>query len=172
MQPVIPLLLNPAINLARPIPAAQEYSSNPPPIPPPPEKYYTNTEMCKVSRVKMYGRHAIRAPIKRTSAEGGRGRKGSLVPCQGYYNLARNCVKRRLVTVESPSRSPLGEGGGGRFRKVAGALCKSAEVNSNIIPLDFSIFLPHALAIRAAGIYRMCVYVCVCVGTLSLHRTV
>lgn len=49
MQPVIPLLLNTAINLARPIPSVQEYPSNPPPIPPPPEKYYASTEICKVS---------------------------------------------------------------------------------------------------------------------------
>lgn len=49
VQPVIPLLLNTAINLARPIPSVQEYSSNPPPIPPPPEKYYASTEICKVS---------------------------------------------------------------------------------------------------------------------------
>ena len=49
VQPVIPLLLNTAINLARPIPPVQEYPSNPPPIPPPPEKYYASTEICKVS---------------------------------------------------------------------------------------------------------------------------
>ncbi|XP_003693128.2 discoidin domain-containing receptor 2-like isoform X1 [Apis florea] len=49
VQPVIPLLLNTAINLARPIPSVQEYSSNPPPIPPPPEKYYASTEICKNS---------------------------------------------------------------------------------------------------------------------------
>lgn len=49
VQPVIPLLLNTAINLARPIPSVQEYPSNPPPIPPPPEKYYASTEICKVS---------------------------------------------------------------------------------------------------------------------------
>ncbi|XP_018375817.1 PREDICTED: discoidin domain-containing receptor 2-like isoform X1 [Trachymyrmex cornetzi] len=47
VQPVIPLLLNSTINLARPIPAVQEYPSNPPPIPPPPEKYYASTEICK-----------------------------------------------------------------------------------------------------------------------------
>nr|XP_012232538.1 PREDICTED: discoidin domain-containing receptor 2-like isoform X3 [Linepithema humile] len=46
VQPVIPLLLNSTINLARPIPAVQEYP-NPPPIPPPPEKYYASTEICK-----------------------------------------------------------------------------------------------------------------------------
>ncbi|XP_066592501.1 discoidin domain-containing receptor 2 isoform X2 [Prorops nasuta] len=46
-QPVIPLLLNTAINLARPISPAEEYPSNPPPIPPPPEKYYASTEICK-----------------------------------------------------------------------------------------------------------------------------
>lgn len=50
VQPIIPLLLNSTINLARPIPAVQEYPSNPPPIPPPPEKYYASTEICKVSR--------------------------------------------------------------------------------------------------------------------------
>ncbi|XP_061933185.1 discoidin domain-containing receptor 2 isoform X3 [Apis cerana] len=49
VQPVIPLLLNTAINLARPIPSVQEYPSNPPPIPPPPEKYYASTEICKNS---------------------------------------------------------------------------------------------------------------------------
>ncbi|XP_076649436.1 discoidin domain-containing receptor 2 [Halictus rubicundus] len=49
VQPVIPLLLNTAINLARPIPPVQEYPSNPPPIPPPPEKYYASTEICKNS---------------------------------------------------------------------------------------------------------------------------
>ncbi|XP_076622324.1 discoidin domain-containing receptor 2 [Colletes latitarsis] len=48
-QPVIPLLLNTAINLTRPIPPVQEYPSNPPPIPPPPEKYYASTEICKNS---------------------------------------------------------------------------------------------------------------------------
>ncbi|EZA55710.1 hypothetical protein DMN91_009358 [Ooceraea biroi] len=47
VQPVIPLLLNSSINLTRPIPAVQEYPSNPPPIPPPPEKYYASTEICK-----------------------------------------------------------------------------------------------------------------------------
>ncbi|XP_076749546.1 discoidin domain-containing receptor 2 isoform X1 [Xylocopa sonorina] len=47
VQPVIPLLLNTTINLARPIPPVQEYPSNPPPIPPPPEKYYASTEICK-----------------------------------------------------------------------------------------------------------------------------
>lgn len=50
VQPIIPLLLNSTINLARPIPAVQEYPPNPPPIPPPPEKYYASTEICKVSR--------------------------------------------------------------------------------------------------------------------------
>ncbi|XP_048263854.1 discoidin domain-containing receptor 2 isoform X3 [Bombus terrestris] len=49
VQPVIPLLLSTAINLARPIPPVQEYPSNPPPIPPPPEKYYASTEICKNS---------------------------------------------------------------------------------------------------------------------------
>ncbi|XP_003702400.1 discoidin domain-containing receptor 2 [Megachile rotundata] len=49
VQPVIPLLLNTAINLTRPIPPVQEYPSNPPPIPPPPEKYYASTEICKNS---------------------------------------------------------------------------------------------------------------------------
>lgn len=49
VQPIIPLLLNSTINLARPIPAVQEYPPNPPPIPPPPEKYYASTEICKVS---------------------------------------------------------------------------------------------------------------------------
>ena len=48
-QPIIPPLLNTAINLARPIPPVQEYPCNPPPIPPPPEKYYASTEICKVS---------------------------------------------------------------------------------------------------------------------------
>ncbi|XP_043286317.1 discoidin domain-containing receptor 2 isoform X2 [Venturia canescens] len=46
-QPIVPLLLNTAINLARPIPPVQEYPCNPPPIPPPPEKYYASTEICK-----------------------------------------------------------------------------------------------------------------------------
>ncbi|XP_024936410.1 discoidin domain-containing receptor 2 isoform X2 [Cephus cinctus] len=46
-QPIIPLLLNTAINLTRPIPPVQEYPTNPPPIPPPPEKYYASTEICK-----------------------------------------------------------------------------------------------------------------------------
>lgn len=58
-QPVIPLLLNTAINLARPIPLPEEYPSNPPPIPPPPEKYYASTEIC--NKVKTRYRHAISA---------------------------------------------------------------------------------------------------------------
>ncbi|KYQ59141.1 Discoidin domain-containing receptor 2 [Trachymyrmex zeteki] len=33
--------------ISAPIPAVQEYPSNPPPIPPPPEKYYASTEICK-----------------------------------------------------------------------------------------------------------------------------
>ncbi|XP_058790523.1 discoidin domain-containing receptor 2 isoform X2 [Phymastichus coffea] len=46
---VIPLLLNTAINLSRPIPpAALEYpSGKAPPIPPPPEKYYASSEIGK-----------------------------------------------------------------------------------------------------------------------------
>ncbi|XP_031776700.1 discoidin domain-containing receptor 2 isoform X2 [Nasonia vitripennis] len=48
-HPVIPLLLNAAINLNRPIPPVQEYPSNAPPIPPPPEKYYASTEICKTA---------------------------------------------------------------------------------------------------------------------------
>lgn len=88
----------------------------------------------------------------------GKGEKGALMPCYGYSTRARNCVKRRLVTVESPSRSPL-EGRRRRqpCEKPAGALCKSTEVNSNIIPLDFSIFLLHGLARRGLNHrHRVC----------------
>ncbi|XP_046467696.1 discoidin domain-containing receptor 2 isoform X1 [Neodiprion pinetum] len=46
-QPVIPLLMNAAINISRPIPPVDEYQTDPPPIPPPPEKYYASTEILK-----------------------------------------------------------------------------------------------------------------------------
>ncbi|XP_023246903.1 discoidin domain-containing receptor 2 [Copidosoma floridanum] len=46
-HPVIPLLLNTSVNLSRPTPSSQDYSTNAPPIPPPPEKYYVSPEICK-----------------------------------------------------------------------------------------------------------------------------